>query len=84
MKAHPADMPVEHYRVRHDVVDRDGKVTLRHKSKLLHIGIGRQHARERVTLLVAGLDMRVLGDEGELIRQLTIDPTRNYQAPETG
>jgi hypothetical protein len=77
-------MPVEHYRVRHDVVDRDGKVTLRHKSKLLHIGIGRQHARERVTLLVAGLDMRVLGDEGELIRQLTIDPTRNYQAPETG
>jgi len=70
--------------VRHDVVDRNGKVTLRHESKLLHIGIGRQHARERVTLLVAGLDVRVLGEEGELIRKLTLDPTRNYQAQETG
>jgi transposase InsO family protein len=84
VKAHPAGVPVEHYRVRHDIVDREGKVTLRHKSKLLHIGIGRQHARERVTLLVAGLDVRVLGEEGELIRQLIIDPARNYQAQETG
>ncbi len=84
VKAHPAGMPLEHYRVRHDVVDRNGKVTLRHESKLLHIGIGRQHARERVTLLVAGLDVRVLGEEGELIRKLTLDPTRNYQAQETG
>jgi len=28
--------------------------------------------------------VRVLGEEGELIRKLTLDPTRNYQAQETG
>ena len=30
----------EHFRVRKDRVDRDGKLTLRHASRLHHIGIG--------------------------------------------
>jgi hypothetical protein len=32
-----------------------------------------------VLLLVAGLDVRIVTDDGELIRELTIDPTRTYQ-----
>jgi hypothetical protein len=32
-----------------------------------------------VTILVADLDVRVVDDQGEVIRQLTLDPTRNYQ-----
>jgi len=32
-----------------------------------------------VTLLVAGADVRIVTEDGELIRTLTIDPTRNYQ-----
>jgi transposase InsO family protein len=32
-------------RVRRDVVDSDGKLTLRHNGRLHHIGIGRTHAR---------------------------------------
>ena len=67
------------YRVRRDRIDRGGAVTLRYDSKLLHIKVGRRYAGVRVLLLVAGLDVRIVTDDGELIRELTIDPTRTYQ-----
>jgi transposase InsO family protein len=69
-----------HYRVRKDRVDAAGKITLRYKSRLLHIGLGRRHARRRVLVLVADLHVRVLTEDGELLRDLTLDPTRTYQA----
>jgi len=31
-------------------------------------------------MLVAGLDVRILTDEGEMLRHLTLDPAKNYQA----
>jgi transposase InsO family protein len=67
------------YRVRRDRIDRGGAVTLRYDSKLLHIKVGRRYAGLRVLLLAAGLDVRVVTDDGELIRELTLDPTRTYQ-----
>jgi transposase InsO family protein len=66
-------------RVRHDKVDKHGSITLRYRSRLHHIGIGRAHLRRRVIVLVAGLNIRVLTDQGELLRELTLDPTRDYQ-----
>ena len=48
------------YRVRHDKVDVGVSVTLRHKGKLHHIGIGCPYAGWRVILLVDGLDIRIL------------------------
>jgi transposase InsO family protein len=66
-------------RVRHDRVDGDGKVTIRYRSKLHHIGLGRALKGTRVVLLVDGLDIRVLNEDGELLRQLALDPSRNYQ-----
>jgi len=66
-------------RVRHDRVDGDGKVTLRYRGKLHHVGIGRAFKGRYVVLLVDGLDVRVLNDDGELMRQFLLDPTRNYQ-----
>jgi hypothetical protein len=69
-----------HWRVRHDRVDTTGKVTLRHDGRLYHIGIGRTHARTPTVLLAADLDVRVIhAATGELLRHLTLDPTRNYQ-----
>jgi len=68
-----------HYRVRKDKVDITGVITLRHNSRLHHIGIGRRHVGTRVLVLVADLDVRVLTEEGELLRELTLDPTRDYQ-----
>ena len=69
-----------HFRVRHDRIDKTGSVTLRHNSRLHHIGIGRAHKHTPVTLLVADLDSRVVATQtGELLRHLTLDPTRDYQ-----
>ncbi len=70
---------VEGYRVRHDKVDNTGKVTLRYKSRLHHIGIGRAYKGQRIVLLVAGRDIRILTEDGELLRQLKLDPNRSYQ-----
>ena len=59
---------------------RTGKVSLRHDSKLHHIGLGRAHKGKPIKLLVADRDIRVLDARtGELIRRLTLDPSRDYQ-----
>jgi hypothetical protein len=69
-----------HNRVRTDRIDQFGKLTLRHAGRLHHIGIGRTHARTRVLVLVQDLDIRIINaSTGELLRQLTLDPTRDYQ-----
>ena len=65
--------------MRHDRLDKTGRVTLRYGGRLRHIGVGRAHAGRRVLLLVADRDVRVLSETGQLLRQLTIDPTRGYQ-----
>lgn len=82
IKARPATAadPDTHFRVRHDKVDAAGTVTLRHDSRLHHIGLGRAHKGRRVKLLIADRDIRVLDlHTGELIRRLTLDPSRDYQ-----
>ncbi len=80
LKARPA-APVTklHFRVRKDRVDKTGRVMLRHRSRLHHICLGRAHKGRAVTILVADLDVRVIDEQGEVIRQLTLDPSRNYQ-----
>jgi len=67
-------------RVRRDRIDKGGKVTLRHGTRLHHIGVGHAHKGKRVVMLVNGLDVKVVSQDGELLRQLTLDPTRDYQA----
>ena len=79
-KATPLPAPVidPHFRVRRDRVNQ-GVITLRHDSRLHHIALGRRHSGQRVLVLTRDLDVRVLTETGELIRALTLDPTRNYQ-----
>ncbi len=80
VKASPdAATPPVHFRVRHDTVDRHGKISLRYDSRLHHIGLGRGHAGQRVVVLVADRDVRVVTEDGELLRQLILDPRRDYQ-----
>lgn len=66
-------------RVRRDTIDKHGRVTLRHRAKLHHLGIGARHRGKRVLLLVKGLDVRVVTLDGDLLRHLTLDPSRDYQ-----
>jgi hypothetical protein len=69
-----------HDRIRHDRVDKSGTVTLRVASQLRHIGVGRTHKGTHVILLVQDLEVRVVNAiTGELLRELTIDTTRDYQ-----
>jgi len=69
-----------HYRVLSDKVDADGKLSLRLNGTMHHIGIGAEHARTQVLKLVDDLHVRIINAAtGELLRELTIDPTRNYQ-----
>lgn len=69
-----------HYRVLNDKVDKHGKLTLRVNGKMHHIGMGIENARTPVLKLVDDLHLRVINAAtGELLRELTIDTTRNYQ-----
>jgi len=68
-----------HHRVRRDKVDITGVITLRHNSRLHHIGLGRRLSGTRVIVLIDGLRIRVLTEDGELLRELTLDPSRDYQ-----
>lgn len=80
-KARPSRPPVERLkdvRVRQDRIDKGGMVTLRHAGRLHHIGVGRDHTGKRVTMLVSGLEVRIITRDGELLRQLTLDPEKTY------
>jgi len=75
--------PAVHYRVRHDRVDKQGRVTIRYLSRLRHIGLGRAHAGVPVRLLVANKHVRVIREDGSLLRELVLDPGRDYQPQES-
>lgn len=69
-----------HTRIRHDRVDKTGCITLRIASRLHHIGIGRTHTGTHVLVLVNDLHVTVINAAtGELLRELTIDTSRDYQ-----
>ncbi len=69
-----------HFRVRQDRVDTNGTVTLRYQSRLRHIPVGRANKHQAVRLLIAGDQVRVVREDGSLLRELTIDPSRDYQS----
>jgi len=68
-------------RVRRDIIDTHGKISLRHNGRLHHIGIGRTHARTPILMLINGRHIRIIqANTGELIRDLTLNPAVDYQA----
>ena len=62
----PSFVKVGERRLRFDRVDRAGSVTLRHRGRLHHIGIGNAYAGWRVAMLIDGLNIEIVG-----IRRLT-------------
>jgi transposase InsO family protein len=68
-----------HYRVRMDVVSKDGKVTLRRAGQLHHLGVGITHQKVRVVMLVDENQVTVTALEtGEVLALNYIDDTSNY------
>ena len=80
-KGRPDRLPLDdtHYRIRHDKLDPSGIFTLRHNSRLHHIGVGRRHAGTDILVLVHDRHVRVLTHDGELLRELQLDPSKDYQ-----
>lgn len=79
-KADPTHRADTHNRVRRDRVDSTGALSLRLAGRLHHIGVGRTHAGTRVLMLIQDHHVRIINAAtAELIRELTIDPTRDYQ-----
>jgi hypothetical protein len=79
-KADPATRIDTHNRVRTDRVDQAGAVTLRVNGRPHHIGIGRHHHRTRVLILIQDHHITVINAAtGEVLRDFTLDPTRDHQ-----
>jgi Integrase core domain len=80
-KAVPGDRAADtHDRVRTDRIWAVGTVTLRHAGKLHHTRVGRKHAGTEVLILTQDLHIRIIAKTtGELLRELTLDPSRDYQ-----
>lgn len=72
-------MKVGDRRLRFDRVDTSGTVTLRHRGRLHHIGIGAAYKGWRVAMLIEGLDIEIVGLDGSPLRRLVLDPTKDYQ-----
>ena len=81
----PKDQPSlelleRHWRVRHDIVDPSGTITVRWAGTLRHLAIGRPHKGADVVLLIAGRDTIVINrTTGEIIAEHHLDDTRDYQ-----
>ena len=56
-----------------------GRITLRHRRRLHHIGIGSAYAGWRVAMLVDGLDDEIAGFDGSPLRRFVLDPAKDYQ-----
>jgi hypothetical protein len=66
--------------VRYDRIDTDGKISLRHSGRLLHLGIGRAHARTEIICLIHNDNAIITTqDTGEILANFTLNPTHGYQ-----
>src|SRR5215469_2179825 len=80
-KATPGSRTADtHDRVSTNRAGVTGTVTLRHAGRLHRVGTGRNHAGSHILRLVRDLDVRIINAAtGELLRDLTLDPSRSYQ-----
>jgi transposase InsO family protein len=68
-----------HYRLRYDVLDTLGKMSLRRAGRMHHLGVGATHARKRVLAIPDDTTVTVTQLEtGEILSTHDIDPTRSY------
>lgn len=81
-KATPSTHIADEWRTRHDKVDTSGRVTIRYAGKLFHLGVGRKHQGQAVTMVIVDKHVTTaLTDTGEIITEHIIDTARDYQKP---
>jgi transposase InsO family protein len=68
-----------HFRLRYDVTDSQGAITLRRAGRLHHLKIGAAFARRRVLAIVDEQQVTVVAlDTGEILSTHLIEPDRRY------
>ena len=79
-KAQPArSTAVGHYRLRYDLTDRTGSMTLRRAGRLHHLKVGAAHARRRVLAIADDDHVTVVALEtGEILSTHLIEPDKGY------
>jgi transposase InsO family protein len=78
-KARPSNAGRGHFRLRYDVTDKKGAMTLRRGGRLYHLKIGAAHPRERVLAIVDELEVTVVAlDTGEVLSSHLIEPDKGY------
>jgi transposase InsO family protein len=79
-KALPSGSGVRgHFRLRYDVTDSQGAITLRRAGRLHHLKIGAAFARRRVLAIVDEQQVTVVAlDTGEILSTHLIEPDRRY------
>ena len=68
-----------HFRLRYDITDSKGAMTLRRGGRLYHLKIGAAHARRRVLAIVDEQEVTVVAlDTGEVLSAHRIEPDQGY------
>ena len=68
-----------HFRLRYDVTDKKGALTLRRGGRLYHLKVGAAHARRRVLAIVDEREVTVVAlDTGEILSSHLIEPGKGY------
>jgi transposase InsO family protein len=68
-----------HFRLRYDVTDSKGAMTLRRAGRLYHLKVGAVHARRRVLAIIDEQEVTVVAlDTGEILSTHRIEPDRGY------
>src|SRR5439155_7037719 len=68
-----------HFRLRYDVTDSKGAMTLRRGGRLYHLKVGAAHARRRVLAIVDEQEVTVVAlDTGEILSAHHIEPGKGY------
>jgi len=83
-RATPRAMPASagargHFRLRYDVTDSKGAMTLRRAGRLYHLKVGAAFARRRVLAIVDETEVTVVAlDTGEILSTHRIEPDKGY------
>ena len=79
-KAKPHTLIYEpHWRIREDVVDVRGHVTLRYLGRLRHLNVGWKYRGARIRLYVLDDVVTFATEDGQFIGETRMDPNRDYQ-----
>jgi transposase InsO family protein len=80
-KAHPAGRGSPgHFRLRYDITDKKGAISLRRAGRMHHLRVGAAHAGRRVLAIVDVREVTVVAlDTGELLPGHLIEPDRGYR-----